>query len=248
MGRRYKCEDLARQRRLRDSSRSSGDERVALNRRGWLEALLGAATRGLCCRASRLGSCAMEAQEPFAYIRDVWHDNLEAEMATIREMVEYTVYIDGALRPRPFALFARRPSAQHSQIFVRPPDRTPSSLESSRNRWAASSPTATSTIRRQRTNVNLLKIIQLGLTFSNDDGELAPGVCTYQFNFTFSLGDDIYAQDSIDLLTRSGIDFRRHEEYGIDVVYFAELLISSGCVLNDEVRWISFPRGTTLAT
>ena len=63
---------------------------------------------------------------------------------------------------------------------------------------------------------------QLGLTFSNDEGELAPGVCTYQFNFKFSLADDIYAQDSIDLLTRSGIDFRRHEEYGIDVIYFAE--------------------------
>jgi CCR4-NOT transcription complex subunit 7/8 len=84
---------------------------------------------------------------------------------------------------------------------------------------------------------------QLGLTFSNDEGELAPGVCTYQFNFKFSLSDDIYAQDSIDLLTRSGLDFRRHEEYGIDVLYFAELLISSGCVLNDEVTWISFHSG-----
>ena len=88
-----------------------------------------------------------------------------------------------------------------------------------------------------------LYLAQLGLTFSNDEGELAPGVCTYQFNFKFSLADDIYAQDSIDLLTRSGIDFRRHEGYGIDVLYFAELLISSGCVLNDDVRWISFHSG-----
>ena len=86
-------------------------------------------------------------------------------------------------------------------------------------------------------------LAQLGLTFSNDEGELAPGVCTYQFNFKFSLADDIYAQDSIDLLTRSGIDFRRHEDCGIDVLYFAELLISSGCVLNDDVRWISFHSG-----
>ena len=38
-----------------------------------------------------------------------------------------------------------------------------------------------------RCNVDLLKIIQLGLTFCNEDGELAPGVCTYQFNFKFSL-------------------------------------------------------------
>jgi CCR4-NOT transcription complex subunit 7/8 len=89
----------------------------------------------------------------------------------------------------------------------------------------------------------LFFLVQLGLTFSNDEGELAPGVCTYQFNFKFSLADDIYAQDSIDLLTRSGIDFRRHEDCGIDVLYFAELLISSGCVLNDDVRWISFHSG-----
>ena len=94
-----------------------------------------------------------------------------------------------------------------------------------------------------RCNVDLLKIIQLGLTFSNDEGELAPGVCTYQFNFKFSLNDDIYAQDSIDLLTRSGIDFRRHEDYGIDVVYFAELFIASGCVLSDDVKWVSFHSG-----
>ena len=39
-------------------------------------------------------------------------------------------------------------------------------------------------------------------------------VIKYQFNFKFSLGDDIYAQDSIDLLTRSGIDFQRHEQHG----------------------------------
>ena len=46
--------------------------------------------------------------------------------------------------------------------------------------------------------------------------------------------DDIYAQDSIDLLERSGIDFKRHNEDGADVLEFAELLISSGLVLNDD--------------
>ena len=36
-------------------------------------------------------------------------------------------------------------------------------------------------------------------------------MCTYQFNFKFSLEADIYAQDSIDLLTNSGIDFKRRD-------------------------------------
>jgi CCR4-NOT transcription complex subunit 7/8 len=185
----------------------------------------------------------MEAQEPFAYIRDVWHDNLEAEMATIREMVVNYPCISMVRCAPALSRVRPRPPLQHSQN-IRAPSRQdtefPGVVAKPVGSFKSNSDFHYQTLR---TNVNLLKIIQLGLTFSNDDGELAPGVCTYQFNFTFSLGDDIYAQDSIDLLTRSGIDFRRHEEYGIDVVYFAELLISSGCVLNDEVRWISFHSG-----
>ena len=38
----------------------------------------------------------------------------------------------------------------------------------------------------------------------------------------------MYAQDSIDMLVRSGIDFANHEEHGIDVTHFGELLTSSG--------------------
>jgi CCR4-NOT transcription complex subunit 7/8 len=52
----------------------------------------------------------------------------------------------------------------------------------------------------------------------------------------------MYAQDSIDLLTKSGIDFQKHKGYGIDVEHFGELLISSGFVLLDDVKWISFHR------
>ena len=54
--------------------------------------------------------------------------------------------------------------------------------------------------------------------------------------------EDMYAQDSIDLLNRAGIQFKRHEEEGIDVSDFAELLITSGLVLNEDVKWLSFHR------
>ncbi len=53
----------------------------------------------------------------------------------------------------------------------------------------------------------------------------------------------MYAQDSIDLLTRSGINFKRHEEHGVDVSHFGELLTSSGIVLDDRIKWISFHSG-----
>lgn len=52
--------------------------------------------------------------------------------------------------------------------------------------------------------------------------------------------DDMFAQDSIELLKTSGIDFDRFEKYGIDVQYFGEVLMMSGLVLNDDIRWLSF--------
>lgn len=92
-------------------------------------------------------------------------------------------------------------------------------------------------------NVDLLKIIQLGLCFCDEDGNLLPGTCTWQFNFKFNLSEDMYAQDSIDLLAKSGIDFKEHDAKGIDVNDFGEILMTSGIVLNEDVKWISFHSG-----
>ncbi|KAI8049706.1 ribonuclease H-like domain-containing protein [Syncephalis plumigaleata] len=149
------------------------------------------------------------------YIREVWADNLESEMAILRDLVELYPYLAmdtefPGVVARPIGNF-RTASDYHYQTL--------------------------------RCNVDLLKIIQLGLTFANEQGEMPPGIATWQFHFKFSLADDMYAQDSIDLLTKSGIDFKRHEERGIDVHLFGELLISSGFVLTRDVKWISFHSG-----
>lgn len=45
----------------------------------------------------------------------------------------------------------------------------------------------------------------------------------------------MFAQDSIELLKQSGIDFAKMEARGIDVSNFGELLMSSGIVLNEDV-------------
>lgn len=52
----------------------------------------------------------------------------------------------------------------------------------------------------------------------------------------------MYAQDSIDLLQNSGIQFKKHEEDGIDPLEFAALLMTSGVVLMDNIKWLSFHR------
>jgi len=93
----------------------------------------------------------------------------------------------------------------------------------------------------------MLKLIQLGLTFTDARGRLprvGGELAVWQFNFReFRLGDDMFAQDSIDLLKTSGIDFGRMEGQGCDVHRFGELLMTSGVVLSDEVHWVTFHSG-----
>lgn len=91
-----------------------------------------------------------------------------------------------------------------------------------------------------RCNVDMLKLIQLGLSFTDGNGNWVNGCTCWQFNFKFSLSDDMFAQDSIELLKSSGIDFDKFEKYGIDIQYFGECLVMSGLVLNDDVKWLSF--------
>jgi len=148
-------------------------------------------------------------------IRDVWAENLEEEMALVRDCVGQYPYV---------AMDTEFPG-----VVARPIGAFSSSVDYH--------------YQTLRCNVDLLKIIQLGLTFYDKDGNVAVGFPTWQFNFAFSLGEDMYAQDSIDLLTRSGIDFKEHETRGISIEKFGELLIPSGLVLTDEVRWISFHSG-----
>lgn len=56
----------------------------------------------------------------------------------------------------------------------------------------------------------MLKLIQVGFTILNKEGQLPPTGDVWQFNFQFSLNDDMYSEDSVDLLTKAGIDFNRH--------------------------------------
>lgn len=101
-------------------------------------------------------------------------------------------------------------------------------------------------------------MIQLGITLFSEDGEVPPATptesdsqyggivltpCTWQFNFRFSLEDDMYAQESTAMLEKAGIDFNMHEKNGIDPFDFGALLMTSGLVLMDDVHWISFHSG-----
>lgn len=148
-------------------------------------------------------------------IRDVWCYNLEEEFRTIRQIVTKYHYV---------AMDTEFPG-----VVARPIGEFRSSADYQ--------------YQLLRCNVDLLRIIQLGLTFMDDEGNTPMGATTWQFNFKFNLSEDMYAQDSIDLLQHSGIQFKKHEEDGIDALEFAELLMSSGIVLMDNIKWLSFHSG-----
>lgn len=148
-------------------------------------------------------------------IRDVWRHNLEEEFRTIRQVVQKYHYV---------AMDTEFPG-----VVARPIGEFRSSADYQ--------------YQLLRCNVDLLRIIQLGLSFMDEEGNTPTGFTTWQFNFKFNLNEDMYAQDSIDLLQHSGIQFKKHEEDGIDPLDFAELLMSSGIVLMDNIKWLSFHSG-----
>lgn len=171
-------------------------------------------------------------------IREVWKHNLEEEMAVLRELVLKYPYIAmdtefPGVVARPMGGF-RGKSDYHYQCL--------------------------------RTNVDLLKVIQIGITLFNEDGETPasrPNLAeamdlggagrrnanqsqlphAWQFNFSFSLKDDMFNQQSIESLQQAGIDFALLERDGIDPHTFASLLIPSGLTFFEDVRWISFHGG-----
>lgn len=153
--------------------------------------------------------------DPNRVIVDVWEDNLHEELEKIMEIVDDYPYI---AMDTEFPGVVARPIG----CFKNSHDYHYQTL---------------------KCNVDLLKIIQLGLCFTDEHGNMVPGVCTWQFNFKFNLSEDMYAQDSIDLLAKSGIDFKEHDEKGVDVSDFGEILMTSGIVLNEDVNWISFHSG-----
>jgi len=91
-----------------------------------------------------------------------------------------------------------------------------------------------------KSNVDCLKLIQVGLTLCDKDGNYPKDTATWQINFHFDLNKDVYSSESIDLLHNSGIDFKKLLNRGVQMDRFAEWLTSSGLILNDDITWISF--------
>lgn len=158
-------------------------------------------------------------------IRNVWNENLNHEMSLISQAINYFPYV---------AMDTEFPGTVCKKVTTEAnPRRDDSTCYES-----------------LKTNVNMLNMIQLGLTLSDDQGNLPTlgtnkrRQCVWQFNFReFNLRTDMYAPDSIELLRRSGIDFDWNNRLGVESKRFADLLMGSGVVLNEEIQWVTFHCG-----
>jgi CCR4-NOT transcription complex subunit 7/8 len=91
-----------------------------------------------------------------------------------------------------------------------------------------------------KVNVDKLKLIQVGITLTNDKGDSPPYISTWQFNLHFDCDKDEHSNESITMLYNSGIDFNIMKNKGIPHSLFAEYLLVSGLVLNEKITWICF--------
>ncbi len=94
--------------------------------------------------------------------------------------------------------------------------------------------------RTIKTNVDKLKLIQVGITIRDQKGNSPACASTWQFNLKFDLNNDQFSNESIALLTNSGINFEILESHGIPLDLFSEYLITSGLIVNDDLHWVSF--------
>jgi len=157
-------------------------------------------------------------EEPI--IRDVWEDNFEEEFRTIMHLIE-KYNIIGMDTEFPGIVYRVNEGAIYNINEIE--------------------------YKTIKMNVDELKLIQVGISIANEEGYLPEGVTTWQFNFKFDLTKDEYAKDAIELLSHSGIKFDKHAAKGINPQLFAEYLISSGLVLNEDIKWISFHGGFDFA-
>ena len=93
-----------------------------------------------------------------------------------------------------------------------------------------------------KTNVDNLKLIQLGITIMNEKGEYPKEYPyhTWQFNLEFDKNIEKFHPSSINLLKQSGIDFEKLKNKGINHKLFAQYLVISNLVLNPDIKWVSF--------
>lgn len=65
-------------------------------------------------------------------------------------------------------------------------------------------------------------------------------MCTWQFHLQFDVSRENTVTSSIEMLRDAGIDFAQLNSNGIAERRFAEGFLSSGLILNKNIKWVVF--------
>ncbi|CCK69768.1 CCR4-NOT core DEDD family RNase subunit POP2 KNAG_0D00160 [Huiozyma naganishii CBS 8797] len=146
-------------------------------------------------------------------IRDVWKNNLYHEFTTIRQLIGQYNHVS------------------ISSEFVGTLARPIGTFRSKEDYH----------YQTMRSNVDFLNPIQLGISLSDGNGNKPEnGPSTWQFNFNFDIDKEMVSVESLELLTKSGINFEDHHQNGVSTYEFAQLMMDSGLVMDPEVTWITY--------
>lgn len=163
-----------------------------------------------------------EKESMVIIVREVWEDNLELELELIRLCIPQF----------PIASFDTEfPGTVFDTSYI--PKHAFSSL----------SPAHLYLLMKQ--NVDILHLIQLGLTLSDPYGNL-PKLGTnshyiWQFNFrNFDPDRHLHDPDAISLLKAQGIDFSKNKRLGIDSDTFGIKFVEYGLGSGSGLTWITF--------
>lgn len=147
------------------------------------------------------------------YVRDVWKNNLYSEFQTIRRLFPQYNYISI--------------STEFVGTLARP-------IGNFRSREDYHYQT-------MRANVDLLNPIQVGISLSDVYGnkpENEPS--TWQFNLEFDISKEMISSESLDLLRKLAINSEMHKTNGIKTFEFAQLMIESGLLMDENITWITY--------
>ncbi|KAM3357358.1 putative CCR4-associated factor 1 9 [Capsicum galapagoense] len=153
------------------------------------------------------------------FVRSVWANNLEYEFSLIRSIIDRFPFV---------SMKTQFPSVIHRSdfLFWNPIDH----------------------YNIMRRNVNAIKLDQLGIMLTDASGNLPDfdGLYSFTWEFNFYDYDVVYYNhtlSSIGLLHEHGLHFQRIRANGIDILCFAEVMMASGLICNNDVSYITFHSG-----